>query len=861
MFTRAGDNFGKYKKNIEAFCAKNVQERVYVHFDNTSYNCGEYMWYKAYVVRDDSLTPTPPSRYLHVELLSPAGLPVVSQCLKIEDGQAAGCMQLADTLRSGFYEVRAYTAWMLNFSKGDRHGWKKFDGKAYKREYGDRLQHYLDGNAGLFSRVFPVYEVDSLGERKITTPAERSRSTSDVVVDFYPEGGNMVEGVPCTVAFQAHDKAGCYRDVTGRIVAGDATIVANVESEHEGRGSFLLSADDLNGDKELAFVVGDKRFPLPKPIGKGYALSVESGNGKVNIKAERNYATHGTEMYLLVTCRQRVVSFERMNMKKQTAETVVTDISKMGTGVNVVTLLSEDGHIVAQRELFINNGIDAASATVECAVPDNLPMDSDVVLDFAVKDSKGHSAIGTNVFSCSVLDGGKTDMTYYTDNILTYMLLSSEVKGFIPNAAYYFEKDDDAHKRALDQLLLVQGWTRYNFRQMIGEEQFKPDVLLEKELQFAGRLYNTDDFWEMNQWKKVKKRLWMYGELLLDDNSTITSEAQLDKGYFKLSFPDFMGTAKLFVFVNDKSVSQIGNDKAGVAGHVRSRYVEPYMEGKAIVPLNVYCTLPKKYSWYETLAFGGVASEKGERPYSLIGVFDKWVLENYLQNAYGRLQIGENKIGGVYASYDNVFELLGVDGLTTYRDGNGAVLGAGLNMDPRYKNTARVYFRPSAKNCIQACLYANVVNRSQIYTSGNYGEIVGYDDIRRRYIYHTVPKGRDKCPVTSHIDYVYAKIGHWSNNTHWSRYGVGTYSYSFMGLLDGLDRPVEFFHQDYSGTALPEEKKSRTRTLYWNPSLKTDTNGKAQIRLKTGSLSGKIVISAEGITKDGHPIVYRMGKE
>ena len=104
------------QENFERFANQFPTERVYVHFDNTSYYKGERIWYKANVVREDNLHQTDLSRILYVELLNPIGFPVETQKLVIENGQAHGSFELKDTLNAGFYEVRAYTTWMLNFT-------------------------------------------------------------------------------------------------------------------------------------------------------------------------------------------------------------------------------------------------------------------------------------------------------------------------------------------------------------------------------------------------------------------------------------------------------------------------------------------------------------------------------------------------------------------------------------------------------------------------------------------------------------------------------------------------------------------------------------------------------------------------
>ena len=102
--------------NFDRFAAAYPQERVYLHFDNTSYYKGERIWYKAYVVGGSDFRAAPLSRILYVELLNPMGYPVGTQKLPLRGGQADGSFELSDTINAGFYEVRAYTAWMLNFT-------------------------------------------------------------------------------------------------------------------------------------------------------------------------------------------------------------------------------------------------------------------------------------------------------------------------------------------------------------------------------------------------------------------------------------------------------------------------------------------------------------------------------------------------------------------------------------------------------------------------------------------------------------------------------------------------------------------------------------------------------------------------
>lgn len=189
-----------YVQNIQTFNWLCPQEKVYLHFDNTAYFQGDTIWFKAYLVNAADNKPTAKSNVLYVDLVSPEGHVIVTKKLKVENGQchnfialrqdtprtgAAGTKLFASILRSGFYEVRAYTRVMLNW---DSHG--------------------------AFSRVFPVYtRPEREGDYKLLTMKERFRSLKDDIrpkrgslkklnISFFPEGGNLVEGIPSRVALK-----------------------------------------------------------------------------------------------------------------------------------------------------------------------------------------------------------------------------------------------------------------------------------------------------------------------------------------------------------------------------------------------------------------------------------------------------------------------------------------------------------------------------------------------------------------------------------------------------------------------------------------------------------------------------------
>lgn len=627
VFCRAGavsdDSLLRERQTcFDRFAAAYPEERVYLHFDNTSYFKGERIWYKAYVVRGSDLRATPLSRILYVELLNPMGYPVETQKLFIRNGQADGAFVLSDTINAGFYEVRAYTAWMLNFTTGDRHGWERLAGKDARRKYGERFQRYLEGNAGVFSRVFPVYEAVDSGRYamkrmprlpKATTPVD-GETADRLLIDFYPEGGNFVKGVPARIAFQAHTAEGRTLNVAGALMRrGDS--IGYFKTDYAGRGVFTASADGDSRDGlahglELKLTYGgrDYLFPLPEARRRGYALAVFTSPVGLRVSVARNADTEGMKLGLCVSCRGVTGYAGVVDLRDSLCETLSVDTALLSTGVNIVTLYTAEGKVIAQRMAFVNKH-DVQAYHIETTLSADtagLRPYAPVSIDCRVLTADGRPVNDSMTFSLAVTDDGSRDFTYADDNVLTYLLLSSELKGFVPHASYYFEADDAEHRAALDMLLMVQGWTRYDFERMMSGDEWKPMLKAERVLSFRGRLLDDRRSPERVLWRAPKKPLWVYSEIALGVDSFFCGEAcTAADGTFEFSVPPFYGKGRMAMMLNKKSMKLIGSDKAGVPGHNYSYWsdVRPsYLYQKHIEPLNAYSPLPKDYDYYETAA-------------------------------------------------------------------------------------------------------------------------------------------------------------------------------------------------------------------------------------------------------------------
>jgi hypothetical protein len=438
-----------------------VQEKVYLHLDNNCYFKGDTIWYKSYVVRADNLGYTDMSRILYVELLSPDGLVVERQNIIVSpDGYGDGNFALKDSLYSGYYELRAYTRWMLNFCVTEHPYGRKDREYFYNREM---ARDFFRQFGTVYSRVVPVYErPDSAGDyaQKYIVSRPKTRIEKELkeklLVNFYPEGGHLVAGTRCRVAFEVHNEEGEQVDIEGWLLSGDKSDSLRIRTTHQGRGVFMVNVPE-DGKLRTSFSYQGKtyRFDLPKVETTGCALQLDAVGSILTADIALRGFPEGRSYALAVLCRGVLKSFQTVNGDGQ----VTLDNSLLPTGVNNLIVLDEEGRLLADRLFFVNHhDYDLQPVSVSGMQSEYQPFEA-VNLQFQAPASMKHLSI-------SVRDGANEELTYDTGSILTDLLLSSELKGFVAYPDYYFEADDAEHRQALDLLMMVQGWRRYDFNEI-----------------------------------------------------------------------------------------------------------------------------------------------------------------------------------------------------------------------------------------------------------------------------------------------------------------------------------------------------------------------------------------------------------
>ena len=613
---------------LRLFGQRLPQEKVYLHLDNTCYFLGDTIWYAAYSRRTSDNMPSDISNVLYVELLNNDGYVMERQVVKMKDGRGHGNIYLDPEYYAGFYEMRAYTRWQLNWGISERE-----HGDASKGWFmnEDKEHEFFRDYDKLYSRVVPVYDKPAdpsvydldMTLRPMRRYYKHDPNKRELQLTLFPEGGNLVEGLPCNIAFEAAWNDGEWVD--GELHVDSLVIPAL----HRGRGVFSLTPARKMPQASFVTTKGEKiKVEWPEVLHEGAVLSMAQGSDRA-----WSLQVHLTEGLspdsLCMTIMNQGVLKEVLPIRGKDQSFQISE-DGLEIGVNQVTLFDTQGRVWADR-LFFVRGEEPITANISVTgIKDEYRSYEPISLDI---QAAPNLPAARQPISLSVRDTWNQNFLYDNASMLTEMLLSSEIKGFVPQPDWYFEQDDDVHRQALDLLMLTQGWRRFAWRDMAVSgtwELRQPD---EKSLVVDGTVepYLTADEIKayMNEagskltWQEARegimrnkksKALLLHSELVDPaTNEAVQMEMEVkNNGHFRLKLPDFDDRAYFFLSAADPSKIKDRKNHAWIqmawAGEdmPSDRSLLYHMERATQAPDYMsYISLPypryaKRYTWHQT---------------------------------------------------------------------------------------------------------------------------------------------------------------------------------------------------------------------------------------------------------------------
>ena len=467
------------------------QEKIHVTTDRDSYIAGDTVWLRAHCVDAATLEPLTVSRYVYVELRTQDNLLVRRVKILQRNGIYAGYMPLPATLSNTEYVLCAYTLYMRN-----------------------------QGGDYLFSKAISVNPYKEPEKKK------RRRTDSAFDVSFFPEGGYLIDGQPCRVGFKALGSDGLSCRVSGVVRDDKGRIMARFTSRHAGMGSFEFTP--MQGRKYTAECRRDngkpRRFALPASNNYTFVLRVEPNDTSfvVSVRSAKRWRAQGLKL-LVHRCGTQCYYKE---WDPQVASLTFLREELPG-GLYQILLLSATGEALSERLVF--NRRDEMSE-VRMQTTGTMAQRSKVVLNVEVLDDKRHPAQGN--FALSVTDR-RSSAPSSSGGIYSTLLLSSELRGVVEDPDWYFAPENGDGATGLDELLLTQGWRRYDVPKLLRYQYQEPYYPLEAGQEITGRIERTNPL-------RKKKKLDRYTmRLLVPQNGYATSCPIAEDGTFALNGFDF----------------------------------------------------------------------------------------------------------------------------------------------------------------------------------------------------------------------------------------------------------------------------------------------------------------------------------
>ncbi|MES2265528.1 MAG: TonB-dependent receptor plug domain-containing protein [Bacteroidota bacterium] len=527
-FSADDDIIATVQRQLDKWTGTHPTEKVHLQFDKPYYAAGDDIWFKAYVITGPQHRLQPDSGILNVELIDEQDAIKQNIKLQLKNGLAYGDFALPDTLHEGNYRIRAYTQYMLN--AGNDFIFDKaisitniITNKVFTKttfnttgQNGHKVVsadiNYTDANGAAYSGNAVTYSVmlnnaviakgkdvtDANGSLHINLPADNAAllkagrivtgisgtgqggpvyksipvraMAGHADVQFFPEGGVLVNGVESRVAFKAIGADGLGVDIKGAITDSKGRQVAVISTAHLGMGVFSFTPQAGNVYKaNLIYADGSKgSVNLPVATDDGFVLNVFDA-GAQNLRVVVSTTKQNTNRFSLVGQSGGKVYYAANSIPGNTVFSATIAKNKFPSGVAQFTLFSSSGMPLNERLVFIDNLDDRLNLTVNT---DRQTYSARQKVDLSIdaKDNEGKPAVGS--FSVAVTNETKVPVDENSENnILANLLLTSDIKGFIEQPAYYFNNPTDKTRADLDALMLTQGYHRYEWKDVLSTNQ------------------------------------------------------------------------------------------------------------------------------------------------------------------------------------------------------------------------------------------------------------------------------------------------------------------------------------------------------------------------------------------------------
>ncbi len=396
---------------------------LFVHIDKPFYATGDRLWMSTYLLDATSHDRGDGETAMHVDLLTSTGKLVEHQWVHIADGRGQGNFRLSDTLVTGMYRLRAYT---------DE----------------DDLQR-----RPAFERAVAIY---NLFRKDLPIPADSVYQQPDVQI--LPEGGRWISGLPARLGVKIVQPNGHGLGIEGRIVDDLGAEIVSFKTNNQGMTSVLMEPKAERAYyADVAYNNQLQHVPLPKPENEGLVLSADaiSDTTRLALTIRSSNRVAADSVYILIQQRGQIVDQRKIFLQNGVVKLSLPVVGWL-PGLAQVTLYDATAKPQGERLFFVPEFVAPVRVTLKFNKTKYQPREQ-VVLSVNLKDNGSPVSAA---LSASITDVSKVAEDTAEATLSAHLLLTGELRGRVENPNQYVVNHSAETRKALDDLLLTQGWRR-----------------------------------------------------------------------------------------------------------------------------------------------------------------------------------------------------------------------------------------------------------------------------------------------------------------------------------------------------------------------------------------------------------------
>jgi hypothetical protein len=781
-------------------------EKVYLHTDKQVYVAGEDLWLKAYLMIGPYHVPDTMSSVLYVELIGPDGRIHERKNLRMREGLGWGDFMLPSGLPPGQYMLKAYTYYMQNMDPAFHYR---------------KLITLLPGPSS-------DQKTNGPGHEESLFPNENAGKDS-IRLKFFPEGGNLVNGLQSHVTFKATGSSGMGKDIKGIISNAGKDTVAVINSRKFGMGLFTIKPEP--GEVYTAEIEVEGKhyqYPLPQAMDSGYVMHINHIDNKIYLWVRNNKGWDMNNSFVIGQFRG--FPFIAIHAKEdQDFLYTVLDTREIPSGIIHFTFFDDSGIPQCERLVYNENENERIKFDIN-SNKKTYKRREKAFFDIHCSDLSGNFIL-TNL-SLSVVNSDLLKKNGNESTISSYFNLESDLKGPIEDPGYYVNPENDDRFEILDLLMLTQGWRRFTWKRLLNDQMPVFEYPAEQGFAIEGKLL---DFYNQNKVRTGNVRLFIY------ENQLYYNEIETDEnGIFSFQGLNIFDSTRVVlqawqvVEKEGKRKDKTRNDFTfDIVSRAYADVLPDYRPFPDLVDnfhagyrkLNEY--ILKIDSSFEgrtilldevTIRERKIDPEKAfERPGKLYKEPSRRIILDSLHTEEQSLMLFDllrKYFPGIQFTGSPPNVGIMIRGLSSRQGNNSAMLFLdGLPVDNEF-----MYYFPASEIAFIDLLNANKAT------------VLGSDAANGAIAFYT----RQGPPRTIREE----------------RMGMINFS------RKGYYRAREFYTPDYDA---PEEKHAKPdfrRTLYWNPSLTTDNHGKIEFSFYTSDETAEYRVDIEGMTYNGIPFIH-----